>query len=63
MRELPVFRGADGTLRNGHGSKLRAIYITGRVGVDLAALDSHVSSIDVNSAALKHTNKLRQGGM
>ena len=52
----------NGTLRNGHDSKLRATHVEGSVGVDLAGLDSHVSSIDGNPAALKRTTWSRQRG-
>ena len=39
-----------------------ATHAISSVGVDLAGLDSHISVIDVNPAALKRTNRLRQGG-
>ena len=47
----------NGTLRNGLGSKLRAIYVIGSVGVDLAGRDGHVSATDSNPTALK-ANKI-----
>ena len=61
-RTRQLHQRGDGTLRNSLGSKLRVIYRIGGVGRDLAGLDGHVSVVDVNPAALKHTNNLRQWG-
>ena len=61
-RTCKLHQRGNGTLRNGHDSKLRATHVEGSVGVDLAGLDSHVSSIDGNPAALKRTTWSRQRG-